>query len=328
MIASIQDTVLQLLPARRKRSPSGWISFNAPCCVHNGETADNRGRGGVMSNPDGSVSYHCFNCNYKASYAPGWHLNYKFRKLLGWLGADENTVRRLVIEAVRIKDLVSPELQTQVEKKAIAFKARQLPEDAVSVFESKDPQALEYLFERNIDIERYPIYTSNAIAHNLNRRVIVPFTWHNELIGYTARAWDPAVKPKYHSNYESNYVFNIDRQQQDWKFVVVCEGPFDAMSIDGVAILSNECNETQADIIDSLGREVIVVPDADPAGAKLIDHAVEYGWSVSFPVWLETCKDVNEAVVKYGRLFVLKSILEAKETSSLKIELRKRRLYN
>ena len=84
----------------------------------------------------------------------------------------------------------------------------------------------------------------------------------------------------------------------------------------------------QADIIDSLAREVIVVPDRDRAGVKLIDSALEYGWHVSFPVWQETCKDVSEAVERYGKLFVLKSILDARETGRLKIELKKKRLNN
>jgi DNA primase len=108
----------------------------------------------------------------------------------------------------------------------------------------------------------------------------------------------------------------------------VCEGPFDAMSVDGVAVLGNEVSEQQADIIDSLGRDVIVVPDADRAGAKLVDAALEYGWSVSYPIWQKDCKDIGSAVEKYGKLFVLKSILAGKETGRLKIELLKKRLYN
>jgi 5S rRNA maturation endonuclease (ribonuclease M5) len=123
-------------------------------------------------------------------------------------------------------------------------------------------------------------------------------------------------------------VFNINNQEKDWKFVIVSEGPFDAMSVDGVAVLNNEVNETQADIIESLGREVIVVADRDRAGSKMLNSAMEYGWSASFPVWQETCKDINEAVVKYGKLFVLKAILDAKETSKLKIELMRKKLYN
>lgn len=57
MITAIQDAVRLLLPHRRKtNATSGWISFNAPCCVHNGETADTRGRGGMVLNADGGTS--------------------------------------------------------------------------------------------------------------------------------------------------------------------------------------------------------------------------------------------------------------------------------
>ena len=325
MLTAIHDTVLQLLPAKRKRSSSGWISFNAPCCIHRGESADNRGRGGVISGPDGSISYHCFNCNFKISYRPGWHLSYRFRRFLSWIGANENVINRLVIEAVRVKDLVGPDI-AEPEKEAINFRKRPLPDDVMLV--DQDPVALQYCLNRHVNLDRYPLLVSKKTDHNLNRRVIIPFTWQDQLIGYTSRSWDPSVKPKYYSQYEPNYVFNVDRQPTDAQFVVVVEGSFDAMAIDGVAVLSNECNEPQADIIDSLNREVILVPDADRAGSRLITNALEYGWSVSFPVWLETCKDVSEAVARYGQLFVLKTILDAKETGRLKIELKRKRLYN
>jgi DNA primase len=97
--------------------------------------------------------------------------------------------------------------------------------------------------------------------------------------------------------------------------------------VDGVALNGSEISDIQVDQIDRLQREVIVVPDTDKAGKKLIDRAIEAGWTVSFPVWQETCKDINEAVVRYGKLFVLKCILAARETSRLKIELKKKKLY-
>ena len=164
----------------------------------------------------------------------------------------------------------------------------------------------------------------------------IPFTWQGETIGYSARAVIDSIKPKYYTEHEPDFVFNLDQQQTTAKFVIVCEGPFDAMSIDGVSVQGSECSERQANLIDSLGREVIVVPDFDIKtdertgkrkwpGAALIDHAVEYGWNVSFPVWSETCKDINDAVVRYGKLFVLRTILDATETSRLKIELRKKK---
>ena len=38
----IQSTILTSLPVGRKKTPSGWTSFNAPCCVHNGESQDKK----------------------------------------------------------------------------------------------------------------------------------------------------------------------------------------------------------------------------------------------------------------------------------------------
>ena len=330
MLNIISDFIKGILPTKKKTTPSGWTSFNGVCCPHNGESADTRGRGGLTANTDGSVSYHCFNCNFKASYQPGRHLTFKFRKLLKWLGADDTDIKRLVIEAIRVRELVAPEeVKAEAEEEKIDFKARELPEDAVNLvaMDYVHP-ALEYCVARKIDITKYAFYATKQEQYNLHKRIIIPFIWQGRTIGYTARAIEENVKPKYHSNYEPNFVFNINNQLADSKFVIVCEGPFDAMSIDGVAVLNNECNETQADIIESLGKEVIVVADRDRAGAKMINNAIEYGWTVSFPVWLETCKDVNEAVVKYGKLFVLKTILDSKHSSKLKIELMKKKLYN
>jgi len=343
MLNIISDFTKSILPAKKKTTPSGWTSFNGVCCPHNGESADTRGRGGLTANPDGSVSYHCFNCNFKASYQPGRHLTFKFRKLLKWLGADDTDIKRLVIEAIRVRELVAPEeVKQEAEEERIDFKARELPESAVSFrammthhllddFQNVPGllnSAVNYTNLRKMDYDRYDFLWTDSTEHSLHQRVIIPFIWQGRTIGYTARAVTDGVKPKYYSSYEPNFVFNINNQLPDSKFVIVCEGPFDAMSIDGVAVLNNECNETQADIIESLGREVIVVADKDRAGARMINNAIEYGWSVSFPVWLETCKDINEAVVKYGRLFVLKTILDAKQTSKLKIELMKKKLYN
>lgn len=341
MLSSIQDYVLSILPAKRKRSQTGWISFNAPCCHHNGETADTRGRGGVMTNPDGGVSYHCFNCGFKTSYQPGRTLTFKFRKWLNWLGADPNEVKRLVIEAIRIKDLVDPATVKDEPEHEITFEKRTLPVEARSFFELLDfyilndgydvPEMLDhavtYCQSREINLHKYNMYWTPEVEHKLDRRVIIPFYWKKELVGYTARTFVDGVKPKYHSNHPANYVFNMDEQTHEKKFVIVCEGPFDAMSVDGVAVLTNEISEQQAEIIESLGREVIVVPDFDKtdkkwSGERMIAGALEYGWGVAFPVWAEDCKDVNEALVKYGKLFVLKAILDSRESNPLKIKLR------
>ena len=80
----IQNTILTSVPANKKKTPSGWISFNAPCCIHNGETQDKKKRGGIMNSADGTISYHCFNCGYKASYIVGRRLTQRMRTLMSY----------------------------------------------------------------------------------------------------------------------------------------------------------------------------------------------------------------------------------------------------
>lgn len=344
MFNSIQDTVLSLLPPKKKRSQSGWISFNAVCCTHNGDSQDTRGRGGIMTNPDGGVSYHCFNCNFKTSYQPGRVLSFKFRKLLRWLGADQNEIQRLVLEALRTKDLVRPEdIKTEVEE--IKFDKHPLPAEAQSftalaefyaLAEDKMPpkgflDAVSYIHSRRIDMQKYDFYWTPEVENKFSRRVIVPFIYKGEIVGYTGRALSEGILPKYHNSNPSHFVFNLDNQAHDNKFVLVMEGTFDAMAIDGVSVQTNEIHEQQAELIEALGKEVIYVPDFDKhvnkhgklvwPGFNAVEQAIEYGWSVSFPVWHEDVKDVSKAVEKYGKLFTLKAILEGKESNPLKIKL-------
>jgi len=317
---SIQQAVIDALPGKQKRTTNGWISFNAVCCHHNGESMDKRSRGGVIANGE-AISYHCFNCNFKTGWQPGRHISFKMRKLLTWLNVDENTRQMLNIEALRIKDTVVVD-SVEEEKFEIKFKPRPMPDNTVVLADA--PQHIQdYATQRGLDSARL-LYSDTKPA-GMWKRFIIPCTYKNKLVGYTARTTDENSKPKYHNSYDTGYVYGMDDQLPNAKFVVVTEGVLDAMSIGGVGILSNNASETQAEIIDTLAREVILVPDRDSAGQRLIDDALEYGWSVSFPEWGSDVKDINDAVVRYGKLFTLKSIIDAKQTMSLKINLMRKR---
>jgi hypothetical protein len=317
---SIQQTIIDALPGKQKRNTNGWISFNAVCCHHNGERMDKRSRGGVIANGE-AISYHCFNCNFKTGWQPGRHISFKMRKLLTWLNVDENTRSMLNIEALRIKDTVVIEQELDEEFK-IEFKPRPLPDNVVTL--DRAPQAVQdYVALRGLDSTR--LLYSNTKPAGMWKRFIIPCTYKNKLIGYTARSTDENSKPKYHNSYDTGYVYGMDDQLPNANFVIVTEGILDAMCIGGVGILSNNASETQAEIIDTLAREVVLVPDRDSAGQKLIDDALEYGWSVSFPEWESDVKDINDAVVRYGKLFTLKSIIDAKQTMSLKINLMRKK---
>ena len=69
------------------------------------------------------------------------------------------------------------------------------------------------------------------------------------------------------------------------------------------------------------------MPDRDSAGSKLVEQAIELGWSVSLPLWDSDINDVGDAVSKYGRLYTLYSIANAAESSPLKIRLRAKKWF-
>ena len=311
--------ILSYLPGKRKQTSSGWISFNAPCCIHRGDTQDKRSRGGLKPGTDGSWSYHCFNCGYTASFVLGRNLTFKARKLLEWLNVPQEEIERINLESLKHKSIegLLGERQELVNKlQNIEFEDRDLPAETQELNEFAE----EYLRNRCVPLDYPFLYKTMP-----RRGIVIPFTHNNQVVGHTTRFLDDRA-PRYIQDIQHGYVFGTDLQKNNWQTVIVVEGVFDALSINGLAVLHAEINDAQARLIRSLGKEVIVVPDQDEAGMKLVDRAVELGWAVSIPEWPNGVKDVNDAVIKLGKLGTLLSIIQAKETSKIKIELKRKQL--
>jgi hypothetical protein len=327
----ISDTLLLHLPSKRKTTPSGWIGFNAPCC------GDKRQRGGFIINAGEGVSYHCFNCGFKTSWQPGRTLSQKMRKFMRMLHIPDDTISKLSLEALRLHGEESNRQAVSIVPK---FDERAMPMDAKSLeewstwielqgWENTDQQLINaFCYLRNIrglDPYAYPYYWTSKTG--FKNRIIIPFYKDGVIVGWTARATNDA-KPKFISEQQPGYVFNLDKQTHDKEFVIVVEGPFDAISIDGCALLGAEVKDSQAWLLKQLGKEIIFVPDRDHEGPRSVEQAIELGWSVSMPDWPEGVKDVNDATVKLGKLATLWLILDAKESYSLKIQLRAKKWFN
>ena len=311
--------VISFVPGKRKQTASGWISFNAPCCIHRGDTQDRRQRGGIKPSADGSWSYHCFNCGYTASFVLGRNLTFKARKLLEWMSVPQEEIERINLESLKHKSiegllgerqLVANQLQN------IVFEDRDLPADTQPL----NDIAEVYLLSRRLP-QDYPFMYKTMPRPG----IVIPFTHDNQVVGHTTRFIDDRT-PKYIQDIQPGYVFGADLQGANWQYAIVVEGVFDALSINGLAVLHADINDAQVKLIRNLGRDVVVVPDQDEAGMRLVDRAMELGWSVSMPNWPADVKDVNDAVIRWGRLATLITIMQARETSKIKIELRKKAL--
>jgi hypothetical protein len=248
------------------------------------------------------------------------------RDLLVWLGVHDDLINKLTFAVMRLNDGV------EVQEKLLqipTFTKTSLPDDAVHLnsYTGNVNQHLErvlhYMKSRNLYLEDEDFYWSPAPAYR--ERLIIPFKFKNEIVGWTSRHVGKAI-PKYLTESQPGYVFNMDRQTNNKEFVIVTEGALDALPIGGVGILGNEISQQQAQLINGLHKDVILVPDRDRSGKKLIETVIEeYGWSVSLPDWGSGVKDAGDAVNRYGKLYTLYSIVEAAERSPLKIRLKAKR---
>jgi hypothetical protein len=324
----VVDLFRTLIPTRAKASPSGWTSFNAPCCGHRGHAADTRKRGGLRF--ESGVNFNCFNCKYTANWKPGRPISDKFKSLCKWLGAPDDLINQMIFEALKAE---APTYVHVDSPKKVEFTPKPLPEGSLLLsewiqvndleVEEKIVPVIDYLLGRGLDpLDKNFYWTPEP---GFNNRVIIPFRYKGAIVGNTARKVTHG-RPKYVSDQHPHFVFNLDAQKEEHKYVFVLEGPFDALSVGGVGVLTNDIAEQQRILINGLGQEVIVIPDQDKAGLVLITRAIEYGWSVAFPNWEDDIKDSADAVLRYGKLFVIVDAIKTAQRGEIKITMARNKL--
>jgi hypothetical protein len=317
--------ILSLIPGKKKSTSSGWTSFNAICCGHRGHKADRRGRGGIKFDGQANWVMHCFNCSFSCSFTLGKTIAPKTRQFLTWCGVDTEQVQRWSLESLQHKDFLDFTIQ-QKRLTQIKFKTKKLP--LGEPLDSSNPRHkfyVDYLNKRKINYNTYSFYVNPDGKSRNQFGIIVPYTYKAKLVGSTIRFIDNKI-PKFINDQQPGYVFNVDAQKSESTVCIVTEGIFDALAIDGVALMHDDISNEQAMLLAQMNKRIIVVPDFDATGLKICDRALELGYSVSLPPWDVGIKDVNDAVVKYGKLPTLLSILENATMSKIKIELRKKQI--
>lgn len=349
------DALTSLLLGKTRTTPSGWLSINCPACVHNGEPKpDTRHRGGIKLAADGAVSFNCLRCHYKTHWRPGIIVNRKMQNFLHYLGMNFDEIQKLTFEVWRENQLSN--IQQKTHSPEILFFNRsfteiELPENSQKImtllekgFDDVDfLETVNYLINQrgSIIAKSYEYYWSPQKENIINRSIIVPFYYENKIVGWSARRIDN-VKVRYYAQTPKDYLFmNHNLYKKNRKYVILVEGVFDSIAIDGVAALGGSLNKNQINWLNSSGKEIIVVPDRKKDESTLLDIAIENEWYASIPPindtpsintkgelniwsWHSEIKDCADAVKKYGRLFTLQSILENKTKDAVKIKLFKK----
>lgn len=325
---TIEDLIRSSIPLTHGKTSQGWEKVFCEVC---GDGSRTKGpRGGWILEGNRAI-YHCFNCGISGSFDSDREYAYSknMRAILSAFKIPEDQHKKIANKKFFSKE--SPISKKQSISNEINY--IEIPSHFYKLCDAKNDdviaeKAKSYLLSRKINPESYDFYLSSgivnsgnpreeAIAKSLRNRLIIPAYKNGKMIYWQARLLDTSKKEeKYLSPQlpKSKVIYGYDRLFTDSdKPLFITEGFFDSHLLNGIAVLGNELSKFQIDLINKSNRRKIVVPDRKinksktDNGKKLASQALSLGWEISLPDFGE-CTDVNSAIIKYGKIYVMNSI--------------------
>lgn len=339
----IWSAIVSNLPVRSSKTRNDFIKFDCPVCHLYGQGKDRKMRCGVRKNADG-VGVNCFNCGFKTRYEMGELLSRRMKSFLQALGMGDLDVNRLSHRAFQLHRMMSGQGGgtgiVQPRRYTPEFEPKELPSETKPLMEwadegCTDPDFLAvvaYAVSRGSVASTGTMWSPDPRWRN---RLIIPFHFKKNIVGWTGRLVGEATddNPRYDAEVPADYLYNCNiMYRHGRKFLLMPEGTLDAKAIDGISPMGAKLSPNQVQWITSRGMSVIVIPDRDSSGQRLIDVALKHGWYVAFPRisragqnwWEGDVKDCAQAVQRYGKLFTVRSILATATNKSLEINIRRK----
>jgi len=325
MVTTLEQIIKQYV---QLQSPNhkGWQAVR--CHVCNDHTRKGL-RGAFLFDGDKTI-YKCWNCNHTAIYDPYENeiMPKNMIKVLNDFHVPETEWQPIILESPAYrhggkKKEYKRELDNIEPKEVIMpnffyFLNTADPDDEMA------QEARKYLIDdRKVNPDDYPFMLArkadNPKLHKWLGRVIMPIFKNEKLIFYIGRAmYDATKKYETPATPKEKVLFGFDRLFEHVPApLLVVEGWFDAFAIDGVATLGNVITPYQIEWLNRSKRDKIYIPDKFGNGKRAAEQALEEGWYISTPDIGENCKDMDDAVKKYGKMYVLKSIMDNKATDYL-----------
>lgn len=323
-MGEILDFIYDMLPPDKKQRGNGWTYCNCPMCKFT-ERPDHKHRGNILFFGDGFV-YQCFNCKYKCGFHLGQFLSRNAYSLLKEFDSSRMKELLEMIKKYNSETHSEPVEENVVKKREI----RTIPKNYRSIRDSLVNGELnpslrlvkQYIDERNPRLLNW----ENLMWADKEKHFLIPCYENGRIVGYSLRMLDNKTATKYMHFVPQGFIYNYDNLLLPRSYEIITEGQLDALAINGVSILSNEFTQDRLKrvlpFIDN--KEIILMPDRDKAGQKMINQLIEQDlpFSVSFPNWDTGIKDCFDAVKKYGRLYTIYSILNAKESDKTLIKMK------
>ena len=304
---NLKTIITQNLPLEPIASGGGWHRILCKVCGDRGHKGK---RAGFKFEGD-KVIYHCFNNSCGAVFDPAIHKSIpdKMVKVLTAFGISSDQYKELEFSLFATidgkpssKSVMSPiKYPDEIQLPAHFYKLENNDDTWSNI-------AILYLEERGILVNDYTFFLSTH--KDWIGRLIIPMYKDGKLIFYHGRDMTGKKSPKYKNVdvIRNSIMYGYDQLYQNISSpLFVTEGFFDSFMVNGVAVLSNKMTDDQMKILSNSPRQKIIVPDIYGRGYVLAEQGFKLGWSIAFPD-IGNCKDINEAVQKYGKMYVFKTL--------------------
>ena len=172
-------------------------------------------------------------------------------------------------------DITNEKQENKPKPKPIQLNNIQLPNNSykIDINSNKTANSIfkNYLNKRNITddlIQKYQIYL-NIGNPKYNNRVIIPYIQNNEIIFWVARDITQKSSLKYlypPEGKKSDFVFNLENNLCKDQ-LIICEGQFNAMILDAVAVGGASISDSQLkQLLSTQAKTIIIAFDQDLAG--------------------------------------------------------------
>lgn len=297
------------------RERNGFEPIKCQICM------DYKNRGGFKFDA-GRVGYNCYNCGHKATFEEGsLKMSGAMRKVLTSLGISTASIDEVTNtsffhikqepDVIKLPDpdeinIIAPPIKLPPNSYRLGYS--ELEED-------RQVQIIQYLEGRYVDSFSYPFYFSTS--ERVNNHVIIPYYRGTEIIFWQARCVDPTQKKRWENSYVTRdaVIFNMNElYNNSSQPLLVCEGVFDALMFNGIAILGSKLTPAQKIILSKSKRRLVFAIQRDQNGLELAKIALELGYE--FVIAPEGVDDFNDAVKRYGRIWVAAYIMKNIHTNT------------
>jgi len=317
---TLEQVIRSHIPLPAYPSAKGWYHVLCKVCMDHGKKGN---RGGFKFEND-TVAYNCFNCGHTAAYNPNedTEISKNMKTVLRDFGIPDEEWQQVLLTSLSIKDTGATKTIQELKKRSIEPPEIPMPESFYFLKDASEDDkwaaiARDYLlYDRGIDPSSYPFMLSSKPKdphmEKWRGRVIIPFYKNNHLIYYQGRDLVGNKVKKYESPpiSKDRVIYGFDELFKNTDIpLYIVEGWFDARVIDGVAIIGNKISDAQIDWLNKSRRRKVYIPDRFGDGHQAAKQALDEGWSISTPE-IGSCKDMSAAVQKYGKMYVMKSIVD------------------